>query len=222
MNPRSVAVAAGVLVVLVLPAACYGQAPRAVLRTTGGAVYSVAFSPDDRMLAAACEDGRIELWEVATGGRRAMLRGHTKAVTAVTFTQDGTALESSSEDGTKRVWGLTKGRPKAVHRGQTDWPPGMAFSGSHRLVALSVGFGSAWVRSGRTRKKVSLPKGGSLGAVWLVDLDTGANAQLQGHEGFVLSLEFSGDDRLLASGSSDGTVRLWDVRALLKQGAPGP
>jgi WD40 repeat protein len=36
---------------------------------------------------------------------------------------------------------------------------------------------------------------------------------LKGHERLVNSLSFSPDNRTLASGSSDGTVRLWDVES---------
>lgn len=36
-------------------------------------------------------------------------------------------------------------------------------------------------------------------------------ASLQGHKGYVMALGFSSDGRLLASGSVEGTVRLWEV-----------
>ena len=53
---------------------------------------------------------------------------------------------------------------------------------------------------------------GSIG-IWLYDTSTYQEvALLTGHTGWVLSVAFSPDGNTLASGSSDGTVRLWDAR----------
>ena len=48
--------------------------------------------------------------------------------------------------------------------------------------------------------------------IWIYDAQTGEELTLlTGHRGRVTSLDFPADGRFLASGSFDGTVRLWDI-----------
>ena len=47
-------------------------------------------------------------------------------------------------------------------------------------------------------------------------------ATLRGHVGAVYQVSWSGDSRLLASGSKDSTIKVWDVQSKkLKEDLPG-
>ena len=80
-------------------------------------VYSVAFSPDGRLLASGscgrfrlgkgCDQGEIKLWEVATGREVRILEGHTDLVNSVAFSPDGKLLASGSDDGTIKLWNIS-------------------------------------------------------------------------------------------------------------------
>src|SRR5262245_1895420 len=100
----------GVLVVLVAcqvsQAPCLAQQTRDSLHDRKG-IFSITFSPDGKMVAAGCGDGRIELWEVASHKRRAMLRGHAEEVTSVAFSGDGKLLASRGAEGTVRLWDMS-------------------------------------------------------------------------------------------------------------------
>lgn len=76
------------------------------------AVYGLSFSPDRKILATGCADGKVRLWEVATGRLLGEpLTGHTGEVVSVAFSRDGTTLASGSTDKTVRLWDVAGRRP---------------------------------------------------------------------------------------------------------------
>jgi WD40 repeat protein len=50
-----------------------------------GSVYSVAFSPDSRLLASASREVTVRLWDAATGTLQQTLEGHNDEVLSVAF-----------------------------------------------------------------------------------------------------------------------------------------
>jgi WD40 repeat protein len=156
------------------------------------AVWSVAFSPGGRRLAAASFAGTVRIWDVSSGQEvvSPALR-HEAAATGVAFSPDGQRLVSGSLDGTVRMWDTGSWRPSLLIR--SDATVGVwcvAFSpGARRL---------AWGSTDATIK--------------IADVSTGEIFQtLRGHSGWVQSIAFSPDGSHLASASADGTVKVWDT-----------
>lgn len=71
-----------------------------------GPITAVEFSPDGRWFAAASEDGRVRLWDTASGLPASDWFEHDAGVTAVSFSPSGRKLATGSSDGTIRVWDL--------------------------------------------------------------------------------------------------------------------
>jgi hypothetical protein len=129
----------GVLVVLVAcpvsPPPCHAQQSPVVPQGQGEHVFSVAFSPDGKMIAAGCGDGRIALWEVTSYKRRATLRGHTEEVTSVAFRRDGKLLASRGAEGTVRLWDLRTGKERGNPHGHGAKFWSVAFRADDKLVS---------------------------------------------------------------------------------------
>ena len=74
----------------------------------GGSVFSLAYSPDGKLLASGNSSGGVKLFDAATGKLMRYLEGHKEVVGDLAFSPDGTKLASGSWDNTAAVWDVTE------------------------------------------------------------------------------------------------------------------
>jgi WD40 repeat protein len=167
-------------------------------------VTCVAFSPDGRTLASSSRDKTIQIWDLNKGKWWYALTGHADRVSAVAFSPNSEILASSSRDKTVQLWNLNKGKWMSTLTGHTDGVQAVAFSADGKFLA-----------SGSRDKTVRL---------W--DWQAGKSiCTLADHGDWVRSTVFDpnslagqtpplvrgGVGFILASGSRDGTAKLWRV-----------
>jgi WD40 repeat protein/serine/threonine protein kinase len=203
--------------------------PLAVLRAGSGTVWGVAFSPDDRTLAMAIEDGTIKLWDIETKTVTATLPGHQAGAWTVAFSPDGSRLVTSGDDSAARVWDLSTSKTlmtfqtsAAVRGALFDRDAKVVYTGDRQgnVRVWDVGTGReirSWQHPGAVYALALSPDGKTIASagndrvvrVW--DAQTGLErVPLNGHSGPVYGLAFRPDGKVLASASWDHTIRLWN------------
>ena len=208
-----------------------GNLKRTLTEHRGG-VTSVAFSPDGETLASGSADQTVGLWNPNNGKLKRTLTGHTDIVDAVVFSPDGNTLASGSRDTTIRLWNPNNGRHKRTLTEHTAPVSALAFSpdsntlasgGRDRTIRLwnpnngqeketLTGYTDGVNPVAFSPDGATLLIGGHGISVW--DTQTGQNKKpLAGDIGGVLSVVFSPDGEMVASGSADNKVRLWEFNA---------
>ncbi|HEY9674538.1 MAG TPA: NB-ARC domain-containing protein [Waterburya sp.] len=170
-----------------------------ILRGHRQAVTAIAFSPDGQQLASSSFDRTVKLWDVATGEGLKTFLGHTNRVWAVAYHPNGQQIASGGDDHATKFWNLKTGRCTKTFKGHTN-----------AVLSLALSPDRSYLASGHEDQTVRL---------W--DIKSGAIVQtLREHTNRVWSVAFqpatpqqslvSRARGVLASGSADYTIKLWD------------
>ncbi len=195
------------------------------------AVLSVAFSRDGKRLLTSSYDNTARLWDLEKGTELRVFRGHDWWVWSAAFSPDEHWIVTASQDGSASVWDVDSGEARATFRGHAGPVYTATFAPASAQAAPPPTGGSSrrplpreLIASGGYDKRVILwaPDKvrefdfGSL--VKAVEGDAGPRypsevAVLEGHTSGVRATCFSEDGQLLATGSNDNTIRIWNVAA---------
>jgi WD40 repeat protein len=153
------------------------------------AIYSVAVSADGRFGILGCNDGLVQIYDLATLRETRRLIGHQQDVLGVALSKDGSRALTAA-DQTVRVWQAQTGKTLYTCKGHTG-----------KVTCLALSTDGRRAVSGSEDKTVR---------VW--DVQTGKERKrFTGHTDTVTSVALSSDGRYALSASADHSIRLWDL-----------
>jgi WD40 repeat protein len=161
------------------------------IKGTTGRIESLAFTPDASGLVCGTHKGRVELFDRGAGGARWSVRTGLGRIVALCVPARANGVLGGAAEGTVACWDLADGSEKRRVRPMLG-----------RLTSLAVSPDASQLLVGLASGRACLSEAGAGGELGVLD----------GHPGAVTASAIAGVEKCAATGTTDGTVRLWVVR----------
>ncbi len=154
-----------------------------------GEVYSLDVHPDGRRVAVGHAGGRLRIWDVETGMLERELPRRARRVEGVAFSPDGRLLVAGGQLGGMTAWDVETGEPIGEFTTSAS-PWAAAFTPDGRTLLVSLFDGAVDVFDVESRRRVR---------------------RVEAHQRLTPALAVSPDGAMFATGSEDGSFKLWET-----------
>ena len=170
---------------------------------------SVAFNTNEQLLASVLWLDKITIYDVKNKRQSCSLRGRMEGVTSVTFSPDGQLLASCSKDGIIKLWNLQTTESQRTLPGRLGAIRRVAVSPDHQTLAI-VNFENKitvwYLSNGRLLELNSSSGINKQSGNWIDKLRPVVRQNSR-----INAVALSPDGRLLATGSEDKKIQLWNL-----------
>ena len=157
---------------------------------------SANFSPDGKRIVGGIVENSVKVWDATTGKKILTLEGETNDLYSAWFSSDGKRIVGHIDETTCKVWDSHTGKEICSFKEYLGWIHFISSSPDGKHIAV-----------------------GSIGDVKIFVLDATFDKiiyNLEGHSDVILSISFSPNGKLIASGSGDNTIKVWDATSGLE------